>query len=341
MIFTHSLDETSSTSGTTSEHAADGTAGHRETPNEETSSAPRSKLSRLFRVGGWVGAGFFFLLIFTWMKLPDDRMKNYLEGMISNQLGQFGITYTVKESSLSFWLGPSYTAKDVTLNFPPPAPPSHIDQIEVAPSILGLLIGKTGGKFWITQGEGKLKGSVSIKNTAFNVSLKSTQFDFGKLGILPALANIQASGLLDSSVSLSGDFNNPSLLDGSAEIRLSKGVFEAQTIAGFSIPKLALSEGVFEFASTDGKAVLKTLRLGKMDQTTDDIRGTLTGEIGLGKSWPASTLNLKTRFSVSENVMIAFILLDALLGAGKQPDGSYSFALTGTVAEPNPAPVSP
>ena len=65
----------------------------------------------------------------------------------------------------------------------------------------------------------------------------------------------------------------------------------------------------------------------------------MTGLVTLGKHWMASKIDLNTRFSLSQAVLKPLILLDALLGSGKQSDGSYAFHLTGPILSPTPSPL--
>ena len=119
-------------------------------------------------------------------------------------------------------------------------------------------------------------------------------------------------------------------------------MIDPQTIVGFAIPQLAISEGLIDVGFDKAKAVdPQRFTLGKPGATTDDLHGTITGDASLSRTWPASNLNVRADFGVSQNVLHAFVLLDALLGAGKQPDGSYSFKLNGPFNALNPTPIAP
>jgi len=302
---------------------------------------PSSRSKKILTRAAWVGFGIFSLLFFTMIKLPDDRLKGFIEGNIAMVLGQKGITFTSTESKLSYLFGVSYSMKNVTLNLPSTSVPIRIDKIEVSPSLLSSALGRYSGGFSVRNGEGSLSGSFSMRGQNFSFSFKSKKLDLGKLGLLPIAAGIQGGAVLDGNGSISGDPNSPATLDGSININLSKVVIEPQTIAGFSVPKLNISEGIAEVSIDKAKATLKTLRLGKTGNPSDDLQGTITGDFALGKTWESSTMNLKAHFSLSEGIMKAFILLDAILGGGKQPDGSYSFNLIGPIESPMPTPVPP
>jgi type II secretion system protein N len=298
---------------------------------------PRSK--KILRTAGWVAFGLFCLTTFTLMKLPNEPIKSLIDGYISSALAQKGVSYSANEGKISFFLGLSYQMKDITLNFPPPAPPVRIEAIEVSPSLLGLIFGRTSGSVEIENAGGSLDGSFSMKNSNLTASFKSKKLNLGKLGVLPLFANIQGSGVLDGSGAIEGDTNVPSTLNGNIAMALSQVAIDAQSIAGFPIPKINISEIKTDVTLGQGKAILKTMQIGKPGNPSDDLTGTITGDITLGKQWASSTLNLKIKFSLSESLLKSFMLLDAILGAGKQPDGSYAFSLTGPIEAPMPTPI--
>jgi len=293
---------------------------------------------RVLRIVGWVLFGLFCLTVFTLIKLPEDRLKNYIQGQISNALSPRGISLSAAKSGLSVGFGISYTMKDVTINLPPPEPAAHVDEIVVTPSLLSFAFGKLAGKVGIQQGDGLLTASFSTNQVNTSVDFDIKNLDLGKIGLLPMLAGIKGSGLATGKGSIDGNFSVPSTLTGDIKINLSKIILEQQSISGFSIPKLNISEAVIELKAEKAKASVKTLRLGKSGNAADDIQASVTGEMALGKQWESSTLNLKTKFSFSQNVMKSFALLDAILGAGKQADGGYAYTLTGPVMTPIPTP---
>ena len=306
---------------------------------------PSSKFQKGMRRAGWAALFTFALLLFTLMKLPETRIKNYVQGNISAALAPRGITLNAAQSSLSVGFGISYSMKDVTLSFATPQAPIHIDRIEVSPSILSMIIGKMGGRFWIYNGDGTLKGafSMSTRSTKQDIDASFTihEMNLGKLGVFPLAANIQGSAIANGEASVTGDLNLPGTFNGSVDLNLNKITLDQQSIQGFAVPRLSISEGKIDVAMNQGKATIKTLKLGKPGSTTDDIIANVTGDIQLGKQWESSTMNLKTRFSLSQNVLKSFVLIDALLGNGKQSDGSYAFNLTGPLDSPAAAPGTP
>ncbi len=320
-----------------------------ETPPEELLEASNSVpiWKKVLKQVGWIVFTGFCLIFFSLMKLPEDRLKNYLDGQISSLLSQQEISFFSKESHLSFLWGVSYTLKGVTLHFPPPTPSVEIDQITVSPSLISLILGRISGKFELKKEEGFLSGGISVRGNQISLSCEAKKFDLGKSGLLSALSAASVTGIVDGKGSASGDLNVPSSWESEAQLQVSAITVGPQLIAGFSLPKISISEGMIDFSLNRGKAKIQTLRLGRSGNTTskpvpvDDIQGTLSGEILLNQQWTSSTLNLQTRFSLSETILKSLVLLEMILSPGKQEDGSFGYRLTGTLESPIPSPLSP
>lgn len=297
---------------------------------------PKTKLSRGLRVGFWSVFTVFCLLFFTLIKMPDDKIKDYLNGSINAALASKGIELSASESQLSYFIIPTYWLKDVTLRLPQQTN-AHIDEIEVSPSILPMIFGKLSGTMKLLNGNGKLKSHFSMKDDSVSLNFRANQLDVGKIALLPILLGIQGSGLVDGKGSLSGELSHPNSLDGDLKLQATKFTFEPQTLAGFSLPRIYISESLIELAIEKSKLEIKSLKLGKPG---DDLQATVSGDVALGPTWNMSKLNLKAHFSLSESVKKSLILLDTLLGPGKQADGSYLYSFTGSVLSPMPMPIS-
>jgi type II secretion system protein N len=284
------------------------------------------------------------LLFFTFLKLPEVRLRNFVQGQIASQLASQGIAFSVSQSSFSMLFGLNYDMRGVTLSPPPPSPEIKIDRLEVSPSILSLLTGKLGGSLDLHQGDGRMQGGfkMSPRGGELEVALELEKLNLGKLGVLPMLAGIQGGLQADGNVRLQGDPNVPNTLSGEIRLKPSKIVIEPQSVQGFSIPRLTVGSGDIDVRVAGGKLQLKTAALGKPGGA-DDVVATFTGDISLGRTPQASQMNVRARFSVSQNVKNAIPLLDALLSSagGRQPDGSYAFQITGPVDSPIASPVSP
>lgn len=302
---------------------------------------PPTRIRQVLRYAGWSMFFVFWLAFFTLFKLPEDRLKSYIQGSLTAALGSRGITYTSVRSDLSLGIfGLSYQMKDVTLSIPGSETPAKFDSISVSPSLFSLLRGRMAGSFRVdTPGGGRLKGSASVAQTDLDLSVTAKEFDLGQTGLLALLAGIRGSGLIRGDINLDGDPSAPASMSGNLSIELKKITIDAQSLQGFPIPKLQISEGVAELDIKKGKVTVRNLRLGKSDNAGDDIRAQVSGEVTLARQLGSSALNLKVQFKLSDNVKKSLVLLDALLGSGRQADGGYAFQLTGSLESPASSPI--
>jgi type II secretion system protein N len=304
-----------------------------------------SILARLLKNASWVLFALACLGIFTLFKLPEDRIRAYVQGTINAQLASKGITLTATQSFISAGLGLTYTMKDVTLSFPQPSTPAKLEEISVSPSLISLLIGNIGGSALInTKGGGRLNVNFSTPRnpkagtSPLSLDADIRQIDLGSLGILDATAGVRGGAVVSGNVVLKGDFMAPSTLEGHTHLDLTHIVIDSQNVMGFTLPRIAVAEGTADFVFEKGKMLIKTFKLGK--SPSDDIRATITGDLTLGRTWPQSTLNAKADFSLSDTILKnpSLSLVDALLAQGKKPDNSYSYNLNGPLNSLAPSP---
>ena len=307
----------------------------------QQSEAPLTHAQIMLRRTGWAFLIIFSLTFFTLVKLPQEKVKAFIQGTLASQLASRGITMTAGESKMDFWFGVSYVMQNVVLNFPPPSPTARIEEIKISPSIFPLLLGKLGGTIEIVSGSGSLSVEASVKGTRLAGSINARQFDIGKTGLLKAMADINASAVINGKAEFFTDTASMTDTDASVDLDLRKVTVDAQSISGFSIPKLSVAQGKLELQIDHGKGDLRILRLGKADSATDDLWANITGEILLGKRIENSTCNLKATFSLSQSARTsfkAFSLLEQFMTQAKLPDGSYSYRLSGPLLSPNPVP---
>ncbi len=302
---------------------------------------PRSRGRQALRYFGWTVFFLFWLSVFTLVKLPEDRLKGLIQGSLTAALGSRGITYTAVRSDLSLgFTGLSYRMREVTLSIPGSEAPAKFDSVEVSPSLFSLLRGRMAGSFRVdAAGGGRLKGTASLAQTDIDLNVSAKDFDLGQTGVLALLAGVRGSALVRGDVTLEGDPTSPASMTGNLSLNLKNAVIEAQSLQGFPIPKLQISEGAVDVQINKGKATVRNLRLGKSDNAGDDVRAEAKGEVTLAKQLPSSSLNLKIQFKLSDHVKRSLVLLDALLGGGKQADGGYAYQLTGTLEAPFPTPI--
>lgn len=286
-----------------------------------------------------VFAAFFLacLGVFTLAKLPEDRVREIALNAANGALASRGITVSAERGSLALGWGLSYTLENVALTSAGPAPTVRLDRVRLSPSLLSILLKRYGGSFDIRQGSATLAGSASFApsagSTPFSIDFDAQKADLGKLGVLPLLAGIQGSLPVTGHGSFAGDLNALSGLTGDAKLELTNLVIDAQNLQGFAIPKLLISSGTIDLKAEKGKLSVRGFRLGKAGNPADDLVGTVTGDISLGKTYAMSTLDLKATFSLSDNVkkIPGMSLIEGFLTNFRQGDGSYLYPITGRV----------
>ncbi|MEK6706573.1 MAG: type II secretion system protein GspN [Bdellovibrionota bacterium] len=308
-----------------------------ETPGENSGGSFWSK--KPIRTALWILTATALLIMFTVVKLPEDRIKNYVNGTLSYFLAENGMSFSASESWVSIGLGISYVMKNVTLNLPPPEQPVQIEHVTFSPSLIPMIFKNYGGKLKIQSGESLANVSFSVKNTKLSASLDIDKLDLAKSGLLAALLGLKGTGSLDASAVIKGDYSNPSTMNGNANIHFKKFALDQQTIKGFSFPPIFISETLLELDIKSGKAVLKKGNIGKADNAADDLQATLSGDMTLASDLEESQLNIQSRFKISANILKSFILIDTFFAAGKQPDGSYTVEITGPLNSPMPKAV--
>lgn len=317
------------------------------TDTTDTLNAMTPKWKRNLKISLWSLLAFVLLVFFTALKIPEDRIKNYLYGSLSSALAPYGYSLSIESSSLSFWFGMTYTINGVRIMPPPPASPIALDSIEVSPKLLSLLFFKTGAYAHILQKKGAtldLNASSNLTGSSVSIDAKFSKLDLGELSVVPlatqAMGGIKASGIGTGNLSLSGNPQVPSTLEGEFNIHLDQIVVDQQTLFGIQVPRLFVSGGDFVGVFDKSKLTYKKGQLGKLG-SEDDVKLQLSGETVLGRTWQTSNNNLKANISFSQNVLKAFLFLDALIGAAKQPDGSYGFVITGPMNNSTIAPNKP
>ena len=300
-----------------------------------------SPLTRTLRILGWTILFILCLVAFTLKKLPEERIKNYVQGTITSLLSEKGISFEAERGYLSFGWGISYIMKGIKLTVPNVETPAKIDEISVTPSILPLLIGQKGAVVWIYSGGGKMMINASMKKNSLSLAVDSSALDLGKTGVLPVFAGIKGAALLNGTAKLTGDPMAMNTFTGDVDLKLEKISMDPQQIQGFSLPKMNVSEAVIQLSiDKQSRVTFKNVHVGKPGNTADDIQATITGDAILGRNFDASILNARAKFTLSQNILTSFVLIDALLAQGKLPGGGYGYSLTGPLGNLGSAPLA-
>lgn len=282
---------------------------------------------------GWVLLVIILTGVFTVFKIPDAKIRDSVVGMLNQQLGASGMSLTVNEGRLTFLTGLKFKMKGISIQSATSPNPIKLEELEVSPSILKLISGKPGGTAVLRSGTGKLEVSFWSAKADYGVDFQADKFNLAQLGVLESMIGIPIGALVTGKGSLKGNSLNFSPLEGDIDLDIKDLTTEESNIQGFKIPKVSISEGKIGMNFGGGKGRVKTFRLGKAGGA-DDLVGTATGELTLGRHFINSKLDLTVEAAISDKIRQAFPPIDLFIGAAKKSDGTYAMKVTGEMAGP-------
>ncbi|MEN9722233.1 MAG: hypothetical protein RJB38_219 [Pseudomonadota bacterium] len=303
-----------------------------------TTSLTISPTKKLLRGTGWILTFLVFFAIFTALKLPDGKVGALLLEKASKAISspERRIELTADKTHLPwFILGTlRFEGLKATTTSADGVPMTiRWKDLSISPSFFSLFLGRLGGTIQVS---GAKSGSIEASfytsrggKFSFESRIKSADLGADGLGLLPLLTGLAIKLPVDGQISLEGSFEDTASLTGDLELALGKTELQAQKISGFPIPAIRIQDGNVKITIANGSATLKTFRLGNMNQGVDDLAGSATGTISIGKPIEFSQLNVSTRFKLSEAVIKGLFIIDAILAPGKEPDGSYHLSLQG------------
>jgi type II secretion system protein N len=310
---------------------------------EDHGGSSSGRMRRMLRIAGWSALALGLLGFFTLVKIPEQRIKELLNAHLANALSGMGYTLTSSESRLTIGFGIRYELEAARLTSGASGQTARFESVTVRPRLLPLLLGKLGATIELREGSGRLHLSVAgrppaARSLPLDLSLEAESFDFGRAQLGPFLSGVGVSGVLNGKASLKGDFEIPSSLSGTIELKATQLGVEASRIEGFPVPRLSLTELQLDGKIENSRLTLTTARIGK-PAGGDDLSATIRGNLLLGKSWNEVTLDLKTQFKFSDAVKKAVPPLELFLTPGLGADGSYQYSLSGPLSAPNPQPI--
>lgn len=295
----------------------------------DTTGKNRSKL----KLTAWLLFGLLLTLFFTAGKLPEYKIQSLIQGNINNALAPYGMSLSADEAKLSLLFGIKYKMKKVKLSSGGSEPPTVFDEVTLSPSLTKIALGQLAGKATIKKGTSKIILTFATKKQAFDISFDAENLDLNKLEI-PAVSKYKISGIINGNGALKGDMQMMNTLNGDISLDLKSAVIQEQSLYGFKIPAINISQGQARINFKDGKGRVQKFSLGNKGNPADDISLEVKGLIDMQKQFRDSTMDVTASFTLSEKIKKTLVLADALLSPGKQADGSYAFKLAGQLTGP-------
>ncbi|MFN7684311.1 MAG: type II secretion system protein GspN [Oligoflexia bacterium] len=310
----------------------------------ETAESLQTKIKKLLPALSWASLFLAVVAFFTLLKLPEQQIGQLLIEKINETLQQstLALEISAERTRLSLLPLPAVRLEEVTLKARDATGNpirANWKSLRIRPSVLDLILGRLGATIEIQAGlkpSRLLSASAWSKGSSFSLDLTLNQAELGETGlsILPLFAHISGKIPVSGRVQLSGNSSDLTALSGMIQLSFETVELPAQKISSFSTPKLTIRGGEIRAGIAASKLKIDSFRLGKPAEAGDDLAGTLSGSITLGKTLDSSQMDLKAMLRVSEAVNRAFFIIDAILGVGRKPDGSYSLSLNGPLYAP-------
>ncbi|MBC7396929.1 MAG: type II secretion system protein GspN [Bdellovibrionales bacterium] len=306
---------------------------------QERASAPETPVpeasgNKILKTLGLSALFIFLLVIFTLLKLPETRVTGLMQGQLQAQLDQYGIYISDRGRELSLWSGFRYKLDHPTLEFADQTR-VELDSLSVSPKFSSMIQGKMGINAEVRQGSAIINFDGTGRGDIVDAKIDLNQVDIGRFGLLAYAAGLKGSGTISGNIQVAGTLSDPTTLNGMIDLKLRSFKLDEQSLMGFQIPSMNISEGTIKLDIAGGKLLIKTFQLGK---GVDDLVLNLSGDIVLNRYVNASQLNLKAVFALSDKVRQNLAILESIISGAKTSDGRYAYKISGTLAAPNPVP---
>ncbi len=320
---------------------------------ETTGSIATRPQKPLFkRILNWLPFTLLCLTLFTLAKLPTFQFQNIIQDKIFESLRPLGITLSAEQTKFGFLTGLSYTLTNATVTLAKSRTTLKYGRITLRPKLLPLLSKKFGINAVLLRDKSAIEIDATGNQSHFDASVDFSEADLTQFGLFEILSQFitdpfdvmgtvgrtKPQLILDGGLQIAGSPNEPNSMKGQSNLKIKKISIRNLKLPIFEIPKVEISEGLIKTNIVNGKLNFESVTFGK-PAAKDDLFGTATGTLDLGKSSFDSRYNVKVKFGISEELAKTFgPLLGAILGPAKQPDGMYAYNILGSVARPIATP---
>lgn len=205
-------------------------------------------------------------------------------------------------------------------------PTVRLDKVHVYPKLLALLTGKKGVKVDAMLLGGRVRGTILNSKAGSNVDLSVDGVEIAKV---PTLSNfgVNASGMVAGTVKLAVDAEDGTKTSGKIDLKVTGPKIAESNLILFKIPETIFDKGGAAIIDIkDGKAEFVDVGL-----HGDDLDLAVEGEILLKKRLASSQWSAKSVIRASDAWKSKVPGFENIVGAGKQPDGSYRYKIAGVL----------
>ena len=277
--------------------------------------------------GGYFALANFAFVYFLYLGFPFERV---LPKALAGMEKESGVRIEATTVRAGWFL--SLVATDVKIYWgarrggEEQQPTLRLDRVQVYPKILALLTGKKGAKIDATLLAGRVRGTIVNAKAGTQVDLTVAGVEIAKISSLSNFG-VNASGTVGGTVSLDVNNEDGTKSTGKIDLKVAGPRIAESNLILFKIPETIFDKGgaaIIEIK--DGKAEFVDVGL-----HGDDLDLSVEGEILLKKRLASSQWSAKSVIRASDAWKSKVSGFENIVGAGKQPDGSYRYKLAGVL----------
>ncbi|MDY6971164.1 MAG: type II secretion system protein GspN [Thermodesulfobacteriota bacterium] len=248
----------------------------------------KQRLSKYKRPLGYVLYGIFLTIAILYFRFPSDALREYVQTTAQRAGPRFLLSIRDLRPYLPF--GVEFLEAEFASKKTPDTNLFKAESLLVRPMIWSFLQGRPGYYFDCLAYDGALRGSfIFAKETMkapFTASVKLKDISIDHYDFLTALIGRSIKGTMEGSVMYTGQSNLFAEGTGEANVRIADGKFD------LVLPVLTL--GSIDFSELLIRLALEKqeLALSRVELKGRDIKGTLSGSIGLKKEFFESDLDI-------------------------------------------------
>ncbi len=282
--------------------------------------------------------GFAVFVFFLVMKLPEARIQNLIIAHIRILAQEQGLSFSAEKVRIGVLMGPAVKLYGVELkSIDDDKQNLKIPYIKIQPHLFSLLTSMKTVSIHAELLDGAISGSAGASASAIKTDLDLRSLNLGQAPLLRKFLGLQVEGKLRGTLKIFFDHVTPPPSDGKIRVFLDGIAVPVQAYMGFNLPQINISDAHGDASIAGGKLVINEFNVGK-DIKADDLVAKVTGDVILAGLIDQSRVNVKAIFEISNRVITAFPLLDALIGTAKGSDGKYAYRVSGVLSALEPSP---
>ncbi|MBI2606263.1 MAG: type II secretion system protein GspN [Deltaproteobacteria bacterium] len=282
--------------------------------------------------------GFAVFLVFLVMKLPEARIRNLIIAHIRIFAQEQGLSFSAEKVRIGILMGPTVKIHGAELKSVDDEKQNlKIPYVRIRPRLFSLLTSMKTASIHAELLDGTISGAAGASPSAIKTELELRTLNLGQAALLRKFLGLQVEGKINGTLKILFDHVSPQKSDGKIRLFLDGIAVPAQAYMGFNLPQINIVSAHVDAGIAGGKLVINEFNVGK-DIKAEDLVAKVTGDVILAGLIDQSRVNIKAVFEISNRVITAFPLLDALIGTAKGSDGKYTYRISGVLSALEPSP---